>query len=66
MYIIIILTFLPRETPGKSLSTMNPVNALLAGHFGFGSDLASTKYLDKNSAKIRTSQDIVKFYSYSF
>merc|ERR1712012_1131655 len=29
-----LISFLPGVTPGVSPSTMNPVNALLAGHLG--------------------------------
>lgn len=40
-------TFLPGLTPGHSLSTINPVNALLAGAFGSGLVRANTKYLKR-------------------
>lgn len=38
-------SFLPGFTPSHSLSTMKPVNALLAGAFGSGLVRANTKYL---------------------
>lgn len=38
-------TFLPGVTPGVSLSTINPVKALLAGALGSGFVRANTKYL---------------------
>lgn len=40
-----VRTFPPGVTPGHSRSTMNPVNALLAGHLGSGLVRANTKYL---------------------
>lgn len=43
-----VVTLRPGVTPGQSLSTMNPVNALLAGHLGSGLVRASTKYLNCN------------------
>lgn len=40
---LMILTFLPLITPGESPSTMNPVNALLAGTLGSATVRARTK-----------------------
>jgi hypothetical protein len=34
----------PLVTPGQSASTINPVNAFPAGHFGSGLVRAKTKY----------------------
>ena len=40
----ILISFRPLVTPGESASTIKPVNALPAGHFGSELVLAKTKY----------------------